>query len=164
MWLPKDERRLLAGYYRNIDEIAKKKQYRVTDLRPLLACRRIPPKIPEYGDAAQHSDDGTGDTKSWAKKYFDETNRIEIANRHLNERGLIALEPHRYESEVVGITLTVDGYDLGRKCAGCLTCSGLWFEEYRNHWLWLIAAFFGGAVGTKLLDFIVARVTSGRNP
>ena len=45
------------------------------------------------------------------------------------------------------------------KCgyARFLTRSGEWFEEYRNHWLWLIVAFFGGAIGTKLVEFIVAR-------
>jgi hypothetical protein len=59
---------------------------------------------------------------------------------------------------VVLITLTVEGYDLGRKYARFLTRSGEWFEEYRNHWLWLIVAFFGGAIGAKVLELIVARV------
>ena len=149
MWLPKDERRLLASYYRLIGEVAERKVYCVSALRPLLACWKSRLKVPEYGDAAQPSDDDSGNAKGmkrWVEKRYNETNRIELANKHLHERGLIVLERHQHERDVVLIALTVDGYDLGRKCAGFLTRSGLWFEEYRNHWLWLIVAFLGGAI------------------
>ncbi|MGA2033724.1 MAG: hypothetical protein ABSG68_15835 [Thermoguttaceae bacterium] len=167
MWLPKDERRLLAGYYSLIGEVAKTKLYCVSALRPLLTCWNSSLKVAEYGDTAQPSRDDSGNAKGmkrWVKKRFNETNRIERANKHLHERGLIALERHQHEHEVVLITLTLDGYDLGGKYAGFLARSGLWFEEYRNHWLWLIVAFFGGAIGAKLLDWVIARVTSGTTP
>jgi len=32
------------------------------------------------------------------------------------------------------------------------------FEECANNCLWRIVAFFGGAIGTELVEFIVARV------
>ena len=174
MWLPKDERRLLSGYYRLIGEVAEKKLYRVSALRPLLAYwtpalafwkRRS--KVPEYGDTGQPRDNDSGDAKGmrrWIEKRFNETNRIERANKLLHERGMIVLDRHQHELDVVVITLTVDGYDLGRKYAKWFTRSGLLFEEYRNHWLWLIVAFFGGAIGAKLVEFIVAKVTSGTHP
>jgi hypothetical protein len=73
------------------------------------------------------------------------------------------LERHEHDPSVVLIGLTVTGYDLGRKYARFLTRSGLWFEEYRNHWLWLIAAFIGGAISTRFLDFVIALATSGKN-
>jgi hypothetical protein len=135
--------------------------------KPLLAFWRPRSKVPEHGDGPQPSDNDSGDAKDirrWVEDRFKETNRIERANKHLHERALIVLERHQHETDVVLITLTVDGYDAGRKYAGFLARSGLWFEEYRNHWLWLIAAFFGGAIGAKLVDFIVAKTTSGLNP
>lgn len=157
MWLPKDERRLLAGYYNVIGGLGRRNVYRIGALRPLLRCYQSRSKVPEYGDAAEPAHDhGTSQKgmKEWVNKHFDETNRIELANKHLHERGLIVLELHENEHDVVLISLTVDGYDVGRKYAGFLTRSGLWFEEYRNHWLWLIIAFFGGAIGVKLVDVL----------
>lgn len=160
MWLPKDERRLLAGYYRRIREVGTKRSYRISVLRPLLAFWQFRLNVPEYGSEGQPSDDDAGDPKRWVEKFFNETNRIKKANKHLHERGLITLEHHEHVHDVVLIGLTVDGYDLGRKYACILTNSGLWYEEFRKHWLWLIVAFFGGALGTKLLDFIAAWMVS----
>ena len=97
------------------------------------------------------------------QEYWDETTRVK-AQTPTSQARLIVLEHHEQERDVVLIALTVDGYDLGRKYAGFLTRSGLWFEEYRDHWLWLVIAFFGGVIGTKLLDLILARMTSGKNP
>jgi hypothetical protein len=74
---------------------------------------------------------------------------------------MIVLDHHESELQVDIITLTVDGYDLGRKYAKWFTRSGLWFEEYRNHWLWLIVAFFGGVAGARVLEVILARLNSG---
>lgn len=163
MWLPKDERRLLAGYYRVIGTIRESEVCRVSKLCTLLKYRTYTLNVSE--DGPKISDFANKkEMERWVEKYFDETNRVERANKHLHERGFIVLERHEREGDVVLITLTVDGYDLGRKYAGFLTRSGLWFEEYRNHWLWLIVAFFGGAMGIKVLDFIFTRVTSGKNP
>lgn len=155
---------MLAGYYRRIGQVATRKVYRVADLRPLLACCSRRAKVREYGDAPEASESHASNVKRWVKAYFDETNRIERANRHLHERKLVILERHQHEPDVVLITLTVEGYDLGGKYAGFFTRSGLWFDEYRKHWLWLLVAFFGGAIGMKVLDFIVGWVTSRKNP
>jgi hypothetical protein len=49
MWLPKDERRLLAGYYEKIGEIDKPHVYRESDLIPLLALRKKLDTVREFG-------------------------------------------------------------------------------------------------------------------
>ena len=43
-----------------------------------------------------------------------------------------------------------------RRYSNFLESSGLWFQEYKHHWIWLIVALFGGALGVKLFDFIAS--------
>jgi hypothetical protein len=86
MWLPKDERRLLSGYYRLVGEVAAKKTYCVSALRPLLAYWKTelafwkpPPRVPEYGDTGQPCDNDSGDArgmKRWVEKRFNETKAL----------------------------------------------------------------------------------------
>jgi len=156
MWLPKDERRLLAGYYSLIGEIGTEKVYRFGDLARLLRFRGHKSSVPEYGDSDRSSTqtDDLETMKREAVKYIDACNRIEKANTLLAARGLIKFTPHQHEIHVVVVGLSVDGYDLGRRYSNLLEASGLWFQEYRNHWVWLIAAFFGGAVGVKMIEWI----------
>lgn len=92
MWLPTDERRLLKGYHRLIGEVGDSKAYRVSNLRPLLMCCNFRVNVPEYG-APEQASDNVKPTGRGVKKYVNETNRIERANKHLYERGLIELEP-----------------------------------------------------------------------
>ncbi len=158
MWLTKDERRLLAGYFRQIGRIGTEKTYRITDLCDLLKFRGHRKKIAEYGDSETPCDN-SGDVESLKRKiasYVHCDNRIRRGNELLAERGLITLTSHQHERNVVVIGLTLGGFDLGRRYSNFLESSGLCFQEYKNHWIWLIAAFFGGTLGVKLIDFIAS--------
>ena len=158
MWLPKDERRLLAGYFTQIGEINSERVYRTDDLCGLLKFRGHRKHIREYRDPESPSSN-SGDVEAMKREavtYFRCTNRIDAANTLLAERGLITVTPHEHEPHVVVIGLTLAGYDLGRRYSNFLESSGLWFQEYKNHWIWLIVAFFGGALGVKLIDFIAS--------
>jgi len=156
MWLPKDERRLLAGYYSSIGDVGTENVYCLGALARLLRFRGHKAAIPEYGDAVPSSDESSNlDTKAAeAIEYIRASKRIEKANTLLAERGLIRVTPHQHEHDVVVIGLSVDGYDLGRRYSNTLESSGLWFQEYRNHWIWLIVAILGGTIGVKLIDWI----------
>ena len=158
MWLPKDERRLLAGYYSLIGKINTEKVYRFGDLARLLRFRGHKTAVPEYGESEGSTDesDDLDSMKRQMVQYIDACNRIEKANNLLAARRLITCTPHRHEVHVVVIGLSVEGYDLGRRYSSFVESSGLWFHEYRNHWIWLIVAFFGGAVGAKLIDWIAS--------
>lgn len=158
MWLPIDERRLLAGYYVELAEVGETEVYRISALRPLLRCCRWGKKIQKYSDPHEKKSDESGDYRKWIKQYFDETNRIKRANKHLAERGLLKVEKHQHENDVIVISLTIDGYDLGRKYAHFLSRSGLWFGEYQNHWAWLVAAFIGGGFASKLLEMALTYI------
>jgi hypothetical protein len=159
VWLPTDERRLLAGYFTHIGEVGETKAYKVRELRKLLA-RTPPAKLWEYDDNDSPPDNDTGENnQDFIKRYFAETKRFELANKHLAERKLITLSKHESEDvQIVG--LTIEGYDLGRKYANIWTRSGEWFQEYQSHWLWLILATVGGGVVAKLIDWLFAMLTT----
>ena len=145
MWLPKDERRLLAGYYALIRAVDTEKAYHLSDLAPLLRFRGHRWPVPEYGEY-EGSTDNSGDLESIKREIvrdIDGRVRMKKANALLTARGLITCTPHQHAIDVVVIGLSVDGYDLGRRYSHSLSCIGLWFKEYRDHWMWLIPAFFG---------------------
>jgi hypothetical protein len=53
------------------------------------------------------------------------------------------------------ITLTIAGYDLGRKYNDhWWVWSHLWFTEYKDHWFWLILSFLGGIVGALIVNWL----------
>lgn len=156
MWLPKDERRLLAGYYSLIGDVGTEKVYRLGDLARLLRFRGHKAAIPEYGVAvASAYESGDLDAvKREVVEYIQASKRIQKANNLLAKRDLIHVTPHQHEPDVVAIALSVDGYDLGRRYSNVLESSGLCFQEYRNHWMWLIVASLGGGFVVKLIEWI----------
>ena len=156
MWLPKDERRLLAGYYALIGAVATEKAYHLSDLARLLRFRGHRWPVPEYGES-EGSTDNSGDSESVKREIvrdIDGRVRIKKANALLAGRELITCTPQQHEIDVVVIGLSVDGYGLGRRYSNWFSFSGLWFNEYRNHWIWLILAFFGGAFADRLIEWI----------
>ncbi|MEX0701211.1 MAG: hypothetical protein WD069_03870 [Planctomycetales bacterium] len=155
MWLHNDERRLLSGYYALVQDVDEEKAYEISSLQPLLtkACQYA--SIREYGPSASGDESASINDQalsSHLKAYIDERARIRRANRILEARGLIKSRDYQHVGDVILISLTTDGYDLGRKYSSWWARSGLWFEEYRNHWFWLIIAFFGGILGALLVE------------
>jgi hypothetical protein len=157
MWLPKDERRLLRGYYVTIGEFDKQHEFSLENLMTFIkssASSELPPsghpqRIKKY--------------KEWLK----ERNRIIIANRALEERGLITHAPQVFvagctyegaeDNPCLTISLTISGYDLGRKYNCWWTRSKLWYDEYiKNHWIWLFICFIVGGVIIQLINWLWA--------
>lgn len=147
MWLSKDERRLLAGYYRSIKApntpVALRHISRLLGRGSRTICR-----YGEDGRDVPAADVSVGGVRHAAR----ESPRAERANRLLNMRELLSVRPHETASDVVVIELTMAGYDLGRRYASWWHSSGLWFEEFRNHWVWLIVSTLGGGMVAGLLD------------
>ncbi|MCH8119927.1 MAG: hypothetical protein IIC00_09390 [Planctomycetes bacterium] len=79
-------------------------------------------------------------------------NRTKIASRMLLQRNLLAFFNDQHDA--VTVQLTLDGYDLGRKYSSWWTRSGLWFAEYKNHWIWIIVSFLGGVIGGLLINWL----------
>ena len=149
MWLPKDERRLLAGYYRSIRAVGTERQYTMEDLARFLGCRVGSEGWAEKSptrEAMEREIEGAVDV----------LRRSENANKLLSARSLITCTPQQ-PGTCVNVSLTVDGYDLGRRYSHCFFRSGLWLNEYGNHWA---VAFFVGVVGTKLVEWMWSFLTN----
>ena len=107
MWLPKDERRLLAGYYALIRAVDTEKAYHLSDLAPLLRFRGHRWPVPEYGES-EGSTDNSGDLESIKREIdadIDARVQITKANSLLTARGLITRTPQQHEIDVVGFHL-----------------------------------------------------------
>lgn len=162
MWIPKDERRLLAGLYRLIGEPGTRNTYTDDSLATLLDSPRSWRKVREYGQERDGEDD------SFSMKHMERykrkvqrlirlQKRVTSALKALESRNLIRFSPHENVGSVVMVELTVEGLDLGRKYANSFERSGLWFREYRDHWLCYAAGvatpFLMKQVGS-LLDYL----------
>jgi len=165
MWLPKDERRLLAGYYRLIGGFDVCKLFRSDDLNSLLRIRQQIGRIQCYGESGapvppQHESadmQNMSDFKSQVRKLINIRSRIRAANGRLAARGLITIgefaDNDGSESRVQ-VSLSLEGYDLGRQYSRWWDRSGLWFDFRRNHWIWALSSFAGGILGALLVNWL----------
>lgn len=131
MWLPKNERKLLAYYFR---EIGKHDESRT------------------FGDNNDMKALGWNERKSNAdydKLYID---RVWVADDTLEKRGYIGGLNRDIMQKT--LSLTLEGYDLGRKYNSWWIRSGLWFAEYKYHWIWVIVSFLGGIIGALLVNWL----------
>jgi hypothetical protein len=151
MWLPKDERLILAGLSHTIED--GDGAFYISDLTRFLSAGYATIKIPETSELNAGVDDSeVADNVAWHKAYATNHKRVEAATRDLAERGLITLQSHQHDLSVQIVGPTLAGRDLGRKYSNWLTRSGLWFQEYNKHWLWVIIAFVGGVVLTCAIN------------
>jgi len=159
MWLPKNERRMLEGYVNIIGDIDKEKWYDEGNLIPLLRAgvSIIKEDVPEYGRGKGYADRSVPGDKpgDYMRSYLNDLGRVELANRFLEARDLIKVKKHQSASNVISVSLTLAGFDLGRRYGeGFWEYSALWFEAYRNHWIWLIVGFLGGIIGGALVNWL----------
>ena len=147
MWLPKDERRLLLYYYRGINKVNGEESLDLKELVQSLFCKNI--KELQLHEKEKRDKD----IEEQVKDYIDEKNRVAAANEALKRRGLIEQIIHS-GGKVRRITLNLEGYDLGRKYSSWWDSSGLWFADYREHWIWLIVSFFGGVLGGLSINLL----------
>ena len=154
MWLPKNERQLLQGYYVTIGEIGREEEFTSEKLLYFIKSSASP-NLPPQG------------TKEYIEKYKDwlkEWNRVLIAIKLLEERGLI-ISSHDPDIFIrtyretglnsrLTFSLTLKGYDLGRKYNSWFSRTGLWFAEYKDHWFWLLIGFLGGIIGALIVNWL----------
>lgn len=166
MWLPRDERRLIEGYYINIGEIEKEKWFEMSNWIPVIRTLNVKnraQKVKSYFKSgksqSEHDKVDPKDLSGSMKRWIQDMNRVNIATTALESRKLIRLHPHQNESRVKAVSLTIDGYDLGRKYSSWFTRSGLLFAEYKNHWFWLILGFLGGIIGALIVNWLSSLFT-----
>jgi hypothetical protein len=174
MWLPKDERQLLRIYYWNIRDRQKKigsnpleevwgtiskdfaEAFEANDWKE--AARRFKADLHKsegttYREADEKSKEkwNLKDARGQIKRYLDIRSRVDAANAVLAERNLIEVRPHESEDNM-GVSFTIEGYDLGRKYVKWHTLIGLWIGEYS--WVWLILAGLIGALISQVLNWL----------
>jgi len=153
----KDERKLVSYYYRQINKVETEQKFEIRDLIKAFKKEQI------------------GAPKTAREIILDTYKRLENVNNLLSRRELITwrnLDPDSiraaysydhptsqklFENITVNlcITLTIKGYDLGRKYSSWWAKSGLWFAEYKDHWFWLILSFLGGIIGALIVNWIL---------
>ena len=143
MWLPKDERHLLQGYWHNFDDINVEETFSEFDLIPLLSN----PKA-EIGSGDEEA------TPKTVKSAIANKHRVWKANKLLNERKLIKLQENIRDAKTCTVSLTCEGFDLGSKYSSPWERSGLWFASHKDHWIWLLGSFIGGILGGVITSMI----------
>jgi hypothetical protein len=155
MWLPREERRLLVFYRAyDADLSGQAAVFSLDKLRPLTAGRLRFKKIialateagAEKGTECDQPKDPAASMKSWLK----DKATVEYANKRLHERALIEYRERGTGQYEVRILLA--GWDLGDKYMSWWSRSGLWFREYKDHWVWLIVSFLGGVLGALIVQ------------
>jgi hypothetical protein len=153
MWLPRDERRLLHGYYVTIGEVGKQHEFSLDDLLRFIKSNESSHCTPSQ------------DSVERVKAYYKDRERIIIANNTLAERGLITHAPqvfvsgYTYEGARLTLSLTIIGYDLGRKYNSWWLFIKLWYEHYiKNHPIILLIvsliSYIAGIISMLLVNWL----------
>jgi len=163
MWLPKDERLVLLLYY-HLAMLKSEEQGRpMLELKvpAMEACgvlevrtrwcmggyskvKGIANGIYEKVERSTGNAESETDGKALLSPFT-----LGAINSILKDRGLVQIVNDNMLCPI--IKLTIEGYDLGRKYTEWFDRTGLWFSEYKDHWIWIIASFLGGVFGTTLV-------------
>lgn len=126
MWLPKDERKLLKCYYNKSKKTRKTFEIGIPEVMKILGFREDKASVPS------------------TNKMFDITLN---ANAILKDRELIHFEHEQEDLSRIKISLTLKGYDLGRKYSSKLHTFLLLCNEYK---VWIILGLIISFVGVLI--------------
>ena len=169
MWLLKDERKLLLAYYLKMKEVDKEGWFKEYNLVKILKGRRVRKSVEllkDYFDGdteaepTSHNDQDKFNIsvlKKGIKDYISCADRVKAANDRLAKREFIVTKPHSSERSVIGISLTLKGWDLAKKYDHWFTKTGEWWGEYKGQWIWVVV----GYVVMFIVGYLVAILTSG---
>ena len=131
MWLPKDERKLLALYFHKTGKPDEQETLKDNDDMKALGWKE------------------SESNEDYDRQYI---NRVWNVDDILKKREFLNVLNRAIGEKTVSLTLK--GYDLGRKYSSWWIKSGLWFAEYKHHWIWLIVSFLGGIIGALLVNWL----------
>lgn len=161
VWLTLHERRLLVGYYHLIGEVDEEAAYYLSGLSPVLKTYSPCHQILQYGEGATDQPTNSAEElKKQINELIESSRIVRHANNLLAQRNLIETKDHSSQNDVVIVSLTIDGYDLGRKYSSFYVRTGLCFSEYKNHWIVLVLGFLAGLLGSlvfKTLERVLFR-------
>lgn len=157
MWLPEDERRLLAGYAYNIEQLNEPDWYVKASLFPFLIMGH---EVGEKGGGPGALDaNNYADFVENAANFFGFTNRVNTANVNLGIRGLVAHKEHGNDSTLVEIGLTAEGQKWGQRYQTSLGRLDARYREHQGGILELVVSFvLGGIVSGVIVGVVVAKI------
>jgi len=163
MWLPRAERQLLMLYTVSDPDLNGNamlfsvKQLGETATKRLRA-RQIAKCAAQVRGANDQTSQGTNcrpknSGGSEHMKWLSTKGVIESANNRLQKRDLI--ETRECGTGLYEVTLKLAGWDLGCNYNSWWDRTGLWFREYKDHWVWLIVSFIGGVLGALVVQWLL---------
>ena len=141
MWLPKDERETLLKYYNYLQDTQEYKRFRSLSARVYIATRNLISR-----DLVHEMIEGGPEHVEYLAAF--------MTQDPIGLKGFLASSENDVEYNDITLRLTLEGYDLGRKYDSWLIWTGLWFAEYKHHWIWVIVAFAGGIIATVLAQWL----------
>ena len=167
MWLPKGERTLLLAYFLEIGEPDKEGWYKEHNLVNALKVKSIKKSISVMRDYSKNSlteesakqglqnKNDISLLENAIKDYINYLNRVYTANSRLAKRKLVTTKIHQVERDFVGISLTLEGWDLARKYTSWFGKTGEWWKENKGHWVWVLL----GIIFSFITGWLTAKLT-----
>lgn len=141
MWLPKDERKVLLKYYRCLQNTQEYRRFESLSRRAYISTRNLI----DRGLVHEIKEGGRDHTESLTAFLAMESTKLDT---------FLASWENDIERNDLTLRLSIRGYDLGSKYDHWFSRTGLWFAEYKDHWLWLICAFAGGIFGALIVEWL----------
>ena len=143
MWLPKDERIVLMKYYRSLQTTQECKRYkylseRVYNATCNLLDRGLIYNIEEHGP----------DHNMFLATY--------MCCKEKNLLGFLTNSKEDVAKGDITLRLTLDGLDLALKYQNWFTRTGIWWNEHKGHWIWILLGF----VATSIVSFLLGLMSS----
>ena len=142
IWLPKDEREMLAFYYRDLEIIGNFKKYKNNSKRVLHANRNLEARhmieFDEYKDLTHVIISGLSNIETDLANFLTDT-KVDTGRR-----GTV-------------VKLTLNGWDLGRKYAHWILRSQRWFMQYGRHWILLGLGWIISLIAMGLVTWWISR-------
>ncbi len=140
MWLLKDERKTLRKYYSCLPNLDTTGYFTHLSQRAYNATRNLI----ERG-LIHEIKEGGEEHIEYLANYF--------AADEMDMKNFLS-SPEDEFTENMCLEFTLKGYDLGRKYDSWWSRTGLWYSEYKGHWMWLIVAFLGGIISTLIVNWL----------
>ena len=141
MWLPKDEREALLTYYNYLQDTQEYKRFCSLSARVYIATRNLINR-----DLVHEIIEGGPEHVESLTAF--------MAQEPIELQGFLASSENDVEYSDITLRLTLEGYDLASKYDHWFSRTGLWFAEYKDHWIWLLSGFIGGIIGALIVDWL----------
>ena len=141
MWLPKDERETLLKYYNYLQDTQEYKRFRSLSARVYIATRNLISR-----DLVHEIIEGGPEHVEYLAAF--------MTQDPIGLQGFLASSENDVEYNDITLRLTLEGYDLASKYDHWFSRTGLWFAEYKDHWIWLLCGFIGGIIEALIVDWL----------